>query len=146
MFWKDEDKEDDKLAENINRFVDDLNDRQTLKRFLYIFAAANLLIWLCVLVFPHAVREGFETVSGVSDKIAKITLAVPFGIGFYLTYALFRLKFPDIEEQNLESIPMASFNYNAKSAKRWRVWLLSAVGGVLNVLVLILTDIFLSGN
>lgn len=143
-FFRNQEESDQRLAENLNKAIDNLSDKQTLKRFLWIISAVNLFIWLSVLIFPQAVRDGFTTVSGVSDKIAKITLAVPFGIGFYITYAIFRLKFPDIEEQNVETGPMAAYEYNTKSLKRWRVWFFSAGGGILNVLLLIITDIFLS--
>ena len=41
--------------------------------------------------------------------------------------------------------PMSSFNYHAHSQKRWLVWLFATIAGVVNVLLLIVVDIGLSG-
>lgn len=88
MFWKD-DEGDERLAENLNRIVGAMAERRRLLRFLYVSGAVNLLIWLSVITFPIHVREAFELVNGVSDKISKATLAVPFAFGLFFTYALF---------------------------------------------------------
>ena len=90
------------------------------------------------------VREGFSQVWEGSDRIAKIVLAIVFGIGMWLTYSLFRLRFPDIEEQRLDSEVMGSFAYQTNSTKRWMVWVLSAVGGIVNVGLLALVAMALS--
>jgi len=121
MFWNEEEAED-RLGDNLNNFVDGMADRRNLIRFLLFCGFANLLIWLCVIIFPAAVRDSFVLVNEVSDKISKATLAVPFGLGLFFTYSLFRLKFPDVEEQKLDSDLMASFHYQAHSLRRWWIW------------------------
>ncbi len=143
MFWNDEEA-DDRLAGNLNKVVDEMADRRSLIRFLLFCSFANLVIWLCVIIFPAAVRDSFVLVNGVSDKIGKATLAVPFGLGLFFAYSLFRLKFPDVEEQKPDSDLMASYHYQAHSLKRWWIWLFSVLAGILNVLLLVTLDIFLS--
>jgi len=145
MFWNDEEA-DERLAGNLNKVVDGIADKRNLIRLLLLCGFANLAIWLCVIIFPAAVRDAFNLVNEVSDKISKVTLAFPFGLGLFFAYSLFRLKFPVIEEQKLDSDMMASFQYQAHSLKRWWIWIFSVVAGILNVLLLIALDVFLSGD
>ena len=135
---------DDRFAERINANVDAMSDRRVLVRYVLVLGAVNILIWLSVLIFAGSVRDGFSQVWEASDRIAKVVLAIVFGIGMWLTYALFRLKFPDIEEQRLDSDVMGSFAYQTNSTKRWMVWVLSAVGGVVNVGLLVVVAMALS--
>lgn len=145
MFW-DEEKEEETLANNLSQAVDNMADRQFLFRFLLFCGSVNLIVWFCVVAFPETVRDSFILVNEVSDKISKATLAVPFGLGLFFAYSLFRLKFPDIEEQNLANDLMASYHYQSQSLKRWWIWLFSVIAGVLNVLLLIFINIFLSAD
>ncbi|MEO8042398.1 MAG: hypothetical protein ABI646_07310 [Acidobacteriota bacterium] len=136
--WRLNDEDtDDKLAEVVNRNVDALTDRRTLLRYLSVLGIVNVLIWLSVLIFPVEVRDGFTQVWQTSDTVAKIVLALVFGLGMWLSYSLFRLKFPDIEEQRLDADVMASFHFQSNSSKRFAVWVLSVVGGILNLALLI---------
>jgi len=143
MFWNDEEA-DDQLADNLNKIVDGMAEKRNLIRFLLFCGFANLIIWLCVIIFPAVISDSFVLVNDVSDKIGKATLAVPFGLGLFLAYSLFRLKFPDIEEQKLDSDLMASYRYQAHSLKRWWIWFFSVLAGILNVLLLMTLAIFLS--
>ena len=120
---------DDRFAEKINANVEAMSNRAVLVRYVLVLGAVNLLIWVNVLLFSGSVRDGFSQVWEASDRIAKVVLAIVFGIGMWLTYALFRLKFPDIGEQRLDAEVMGSFAYQSNSTKRWMVWVLSAVGG-----------------
>ena len=133
MFWRDDEDDDDQIAETLSRGVEAMSDRLTLLIFISILGGINLLIWASVLIVPADVRDGFERVSHVNQKISAIVLALVFGLGMWLSYALFRLKFPDIEEQKLDADVMGSFAYQSDSTKRYRVWLFSAVGGIVNV-------------
>lgn len=135
---------DDRLAETINEAVEAMSNRGILRRAVFLLGVVNLLIWLSVLVFSGSVRDGFSQVWAGSDRIAKVVLAIVFGIGMWLTYSLFRLKFPDIEEQRLDSDVMGSFAYQSNSTKRWMVWVFSAVGGIVNVALLVLVAMVLS--
>jgi hypothetical protein len=128
---------DDRFAEKIAANVEAMADRRVLVRYVLVLGTVNLLMWVCVLLLTASVRDGFSQVWSASDKIGKIVLAMVFGIGMWLTYALFRMKFPDIEEQRLDSEIMGSFAYQSDSTKRWMVWVLSAVGGLLNVGLLV---------
>jgi len=140
-FWQADSDDDDQVAETLSRSVDAMSDRRTLLRFIYILGTINLLIWASVLFVPAAVRDGFNRVWNVNQKISMIVLALVFGVGMWLTYALLRLKFPDIEDQRLDHSVMASFAYQSLSIKRFKVWSISAVGGILNVALLMIADI-----
>lgn len=100
--------DDREIADNLIRGIEALADRQTLYRSIIVFGALNLILWLAVLIFPSAVRSAWESLNKVSGKIAMAALGIPFGLGLYFTYSLFRLKFADIEDQNMESAPMGS--------------------------------------
>lgn len=138
MWSSNKEDSDDKFAEIVNRNVDALANRTTLRRHVLVLGTVNLLIWLSVFIFPVDVRHGFTQVWNGSDKIGKVVLVLVFSVGMWLSYSLFRLKFPDIEEQPLETDVMASFAYQSNSSKRFAVWVFSAVGGILNLALLIL--------
>jgi hypothetical protein len=135
-----------RIADGLNRAVESLSDRRAIYRSLVVLGLSNLILWLGILIFPGTVRGAFERLIGLNGKIGVAALGIPLGIGLYFSYSLFRLKFPDIEEQNIESAPMGSFNYHTHSNKRWMIWFFSTVGGVLNLLLLILVDIGLTGG
>ena len=115
-----------------------MSDRRTLLRFIWILGTINLLIWASVLIVPADVRQAFDTVSAMNRKFGGLVLAIIFGLGMWLSYSLFRLKFPDIEEQQLDADIMGSFAYQSDSTKKYRVWLFSAVGGIVNVALMVL--------
>lgn len=135
---------DDQFAARISAQVAAMSDRKLLLRYVLVLGTVNLLIWLSVLIFSGGVRDGFTRVWDVNNKIAMVVLAIVFGAGMWLTYALFRLKFPDIEEQRLDAEVMGSFAYQSNSTRRWMVWLLSAVGGLVNLLMLMMAAMALS--
>ncbi|MGH9819441.1 MAG: hypothetical protein ACRD43_04660, partial [Pyrinomonadaceae bacterium] len=83
-------------------------------------------------------------VEDIDDKIAFVVIAIVLGLGMWLTYSLCRLKFPDLENPNFDDEVFASFNYSLHSTKRWRVWLIAVIGGVLNALLLVTVEIFLA--
>ncbi len=51
MFWKNEDEENDKIAKNLSRGIENLADRRTLFFFLIFCGVSNSIIWLCVFLF-----------------------------------------------------------------------------------------------
>jgi hypothetical protein len=66
-----------------------------------------------------------------------LLLILPLGLGIWGTYALVRLKFPDLEEQKMsDSGLMKSFDYQSQSSKIWRIWMVSSVVGVVNTLLI----------
>jgi hypothetical protein len=139
----DREQRDDEFARLINRNVDALSDRRTLKLHLAIVGIITFLIWLSVLLFPRDVAEAWGKVSELDDKITAVIIAINFGLGFWLTYSLFRLKFPDLEQKRLDGEVFRSFRESEHSLKRYRVWLASTIGGVINVLLLVAADIYL---
>lgn len=144
--WGHESEKSERLAHQINKLLGEVSARRKLLRFLYICAAINALIWVPIPLAPFDVRDAFNTVWELNDKISKIVLAVPLALGMAVTYSLLRLKFPDIEDQNLEAEVMGSFAYQANSTRRWMVWVFSTVGGILNVVMMILITVALTSD
>lgn len=114
-------------------------DRATLKRQASVLVVVNSLLWAAVLIRPHDVLSAFNMVGEANDKIVAVFIAGVFGVGLWLTYSIFRLKFSDLEDRVQGSEFMSSFADSEKSTKRIRVWVLSVVGGVLNLLALGIT-------
>lgn len=142
---KKSEREDAEAAENLIAVTEAMSDRRVLKRFLSICVAANLILWVVSTGLADWVY--FLVSPVITDKIGVLLLGVPLALGMYITYSLFRLKLPDIEDnKQLDSDMMASFVYQADSTKRWFVWLFSALGGVLNTLLLILSNVFFAGE
>lgn len=143
--WADRhDRRDEEFAALVGRNLDAMSDRRTLRSYVAILAAANAFVWLSVIVLPKDVGRAWDTVNDLDEKIGVAVIAIVFGLGMWLTYALFRLNFPDLEDPVFEKDVLASFNYSLHSTKRWRIWLVSVIGGVLNVLALIFLEVFLS--
>ena len=132
-------RRDEELAALVNKHVDALSNRRTLKTHISILAGVNALIWLSVIVFPKDAATGWATANDVNDRLGFTVIAIIFGVGMWLSYSLFRLKYPDLEDAKFEDEIFASQKYSDHSLKRWRIWLFS-VGGVLNVLLLVLTE------
>jgi hypothetical protein len=146
MFWEDEkeEKRNEKFDKAVSGFVDDLSNRTLLFRYLLLGVSLNAALWLVVLVFYETVNQGFIRLFNLNNKIAVLVLGFPLMFGFLITYTLCRLKFPDIEDNNLQSEIMASYAYQAHSLKRWYIWLFSSLGGVLNVVLLFLVNLYLN--
>lgn len=140
------DETDSRIDEGFSKGIELLSDRSNIYRALIVLGICNLILWLSVLIFPSFVGSVWANVGRVSDKVAVALLGIPFGLGLYLTYSIFRLKFDDVEHQNVESTPLGSFNYQSQSQKRYLIWLFSVLGGVLNTVLMVLTDIFLTGG
>lgn len=143
---KMERSDDSEIADRMNQAVELMADRSALYKMLGVSGVANLMAWAGVLLFLADVRQAFVKVNDIDPKIVVVMLGFLFGLGLFFAYGLLRLKFPDIEEQNMELAPMGTFNYNAHSNKRWMVWLFAVIGGVVNLLMMILVAIGLSGG
>ena len=147
MFWKTRKSERDgeETAAAIAQITEDLGDPVLLYRFLLVCLAGNSIIWLAVLLFPNLVYRFIGPIA--NDRIGMIILGVPLGLGLFAAYCLLRIIFPDVEDnKNLASEMMASFTYQADSTRRWYIWLFSIVAGLANVALLILADLYLSGQ
>lgn len=102
----------------------------------------NLAYWFAVIVFPGAVYGLVSFLNDWTSKGLAILLGGAFGAGVCLTYALFRFKFPDLENTRKSSgSVMASYSEQQAMDRRIRVWLVSVTGGVLNLLGLWLLEL-----
>ena len=143
-WWFSDDAGDARSAEYLSRGLEAMSDGRTLRRYTAILAGLNILIWAAVLLTPHDVRYAFVQAQDLNRKISAIVFGLVLGIGMFFAYSLLRLRFPDVENQNLEADVMATYSYQAHSTFRWRVWLASAVFGVVNLLLLIAVDLWLT--
>ena len=143
-WWFGDDDGDSRAAENLTRGIEAMSDRRTLRLYTAILAGLNILIWAAVLLVPHDVRDAFDRVAGLNQKISVVVLGLVLGIGLFLAYSLLRLKFPDVEDQNLEADVMATYSYQSHSTFRWRVWLASTIFGVVNLLLMIVINLWLT--
>lgn len=137
-------RSDEEFAERLSHHVDALSDRPTLLIYLLTVGAVNALIWVSVLLAPTHVMRAWAVVNDLDDKIGASVIAIIFGLGMWLTYSLFRLKFPDLADPKFDDEFLASFHRSVHSTKRWRIWLVSVIGGILNVLLLVAMEIFLA--
>lgn len=142
MFGENE-KEDTEIARNFSKAVDSMADRMILRRFLLIGVLTNFLIWSAVFLKPEMIYKGFSLVNTFSNKLSLGLLGIPLIFTTFTIYALFRLKFPDIEEQRLDSEIMSSHTYQINSAKRYIIWVCSFAVGIVNTILLIMADIYL---
>ena len=141
--FREDSKRDTEIAKNFSKAVDSMADRNILRRFLLIGVLTNFLIWSAVFLMPEKIYQGFSLVSSMSDKIAIGLLGIPLFFTAFTVYALFRLKFPDIEEQKLDSEMMSTFAYQRNSAKRFWIWIGSFSVGIINTILLIVADLYL---
>lgn len=142
MFWENE-KEDTRIAKNYTAIVDSMEYRKMLWRLFLIGILTNFLLWSAVFLMPEKIYQGFTLVSGLSDKLGIGLLAIPLFFTAFTVYSLFRFKFPDIEEQKLDSEMMSTFAYQKNSAKRFWIWVGSFATGTVNTLMLIFADLYL---
>ncbi len=145
MFWKDEEGNNRFLMwcwEQILTFA----ENYTIYHFLLFSIFANIVIWLVVLFFPSLIFTIGEYAS-ISDKIYKWLVAIPFFLGTFFAYCLFRIKFPDVEDQqNLGSDLMSTYSFQSNATKHWKILLFSIAIGVINTGAIMLVDAKLSGN
>ena len=142
--FREEQKSDDKIAQNFSNVVDSMANRKVLWRFIWIGGVINLIMWLAVFLFPSIIYQGFSTIGKVSDKLMLGLFGIPLIFTALTVYALFRLKFPDIEDQKLDSEIMSSVVYQSNSSKKFWIWISSFAVGVVNTGLLIITDSVLS--
>ena len=138
--------DDSEFADRMNQAIAMMSNQRYLYRILIVLGVFNLLIWLSVLLFSSDVRDALVTVNDLNSNITLVVIGFIFGLGMFFTYALFRLKFPDIEDAEMNLGPMDSFNYQTHSNRRWWVWLFSVTGGIVNLLLLTVVDISLSSG
>jgi hypothetical protein len=145
MFWKEEEGN----SRLFNRFLEQLEklaENYSLSYFLIFAIGGNIAIWLLVLFFPSYVYNIVDYSAVISDKLRFGLMGIPLLFGTFIAYFLFRLKFPDIEEQNLESEIMSTYSFQTNASKRWKIWIASITIGIINTALLILTDLSLTNN
>jgi len=145
MFWETEkdEKENEKISARLTAFTNNLSDKRVLHQSLLIYLSGNIIIWLCVLLMPQTINRVFDSIFELSNKLGVMILGIPFGLALFSTYALCRLKLPNIEDnKQLKTDLMSSFDYQSDSTKRLFVWLFSITVEVINVLLIVLVDLY----
>lgn len=128
-------KRDDLMHSAVSKFVEKADGRRNLWTIFCLSLLGNALTWLLVLLSPKTVLFLFELLAPISPKI-NILFFIPLASGFISAYSVFRLIFPDVEDdRNLALGMMASFDYQRRSGRRYAVWVLSMIVGVLNTIV-----------
>lgn len=126
--------------------LDAMSDRRTLFRYILIPISINIFLLLAVILSPDGVFSLLENEFSISARFLLLVSAFVVGIGGWITYSLLRLKFPNVEESNMESKVFGSFEYQSQSNKHYIIWLASILGGTLNLTALIVVDLLLSGK
>lgn len=139
-------RRDDQFSEITSRHIESMDDRSSLSRYVCILSLIDLFYFVCILLFPFEVYEGFQKVSEINERIAFTIFAIIFGTGLWLTYAVARLKFPDLEKAQIDMGVMTSYASQENGYRRFRVWVVSVLGGILNLLGLLLVELILVGN
>ncbi len=88
----------------------------------------------------------FNKVAEINNKIVFLVLTSIFGIGVWLTYSIFRLKFPDLENRTESNEVMSAFADQENSTRKIRIWVASVAFGFLNLLGLAITEGLLVSN
>lgn len=144
MFRRDKEKDGRDSSEFIET-VENFSARNHLLRICLLCALLNLAIWIAVFSIPEQVYYLFVSLNEISQKLSVAALSIPLWLTFLMTYAILRLKFPEIEDhKRLESNFMGSFNYQSHSVKRWRIWIAALLAGVLDTFLLVLATLFLN--
>lgn len=139
--WSEDanDRLEAKWNRRLTRHVDAMSDRKTLRNYIYVLVCVNLLMWLAVLIRPFDVLSAFTKIGSIDDRLVLTVLIGIFAIGMWLTYALFRVKFPRLEERDYEPEFMATYAYHVNWTRKFRIWVTAVAGGVLNLLALSIT-------
>ena len=139
-------KREERYDRLITKPVDAMSHRPTLKRYIYVFAALNTFLWACVLLRPFDVLAGFQKVAEIDDRLLTTIFVGLFGVGMWLTYSLFRLKFPGLEDRKYPKEVFSAYRYQADRIFNFRIWVTSVTGGVLNLLALAIVEGLLVSN
>ncbi len=149
MFWESKKDEiiNEKFDQNLTQFVEDLKDVSWLRKVLYFTLIFHAVCWIFVLFFSNIGIFLADKFGGLTSKPVFLALSIPFFFGFTTVYSIFRLKFPDMEEnKHLNSDLMASLEYQNNSNKRWILWLCAILAGLFNVVLLIIVSLILANK
>lgn len=149
MFWNTEKNEkiNAEFDENFSEFIELLENRTMLWRILSFCLFCLFSVWVFVFFFSNIFLSIVRVLGGFTSKQTMLLLGIPFIFGIVSAYSAFRLKFPDMEENKLlDSDLMASINYEQNANKRWLIWIFSILFGLINILLVIFTAIFLDDN
>lgn len=140
------DKRDAAAFGALSDFGHGLDDRRRAIRSAVLFGGVNAMLWIIAFLFPSTLYDYFLMIAAVSNKLTALVLGMPFGAGMFLAYSLLRLGYRRVEDQSFEGAPMASFEFNRRSAQRWTVWVLAATGGAVNATLIALAVFLLAGG
>jgi hypothetical protein len=129
-------KQDDLIDAAVSKFVEKADGRRRLLMILGLSLLGNFLIWMIVLFASDTIMFAAAVIGAFSSKLRNALFLIPIASGFMSAYSVFRMIFPDIENnRNLAPGLMSSFEYQNNSGKRYAVWVLSMIAGVLNAVV-----------
>jgi hypothetical protein len=129
-------RRDEEFADMLIRSTEALGNRRTLWLTTIVLGSLDLVCWIAVLFFSHSVRDAFLLVDDVSDQAAGAFIMMIFGMGLWLTYCIFRFRYPDLEVSPQLDDVFSSVTHQEHSLRRFHIWLVAVVGGVLNLLAL----------
>ncbi|MEW6208245.1 MAG: hypothetical protein AB1631_07750 [Acidobacteriota bacterium] len=96
--------------------------------WVFVLALPSTVSWICNWLVTH-----FE-----GNSALLLIFGPPFILTFVSVYMVARARHPGIEEESrIESGMMAGFAYRQRVNKRWQIWILSMMAGMLNCLVLL---------
>lgn len=123
----------------LTKHVDAMSNRGTLLKYIYVLGGVNLLLWLSVLIRPFDVLYAFTKIGNVDDRLVLTILIGIFAVGMWLTYAFFRVRFPNLEERDYSDEFLSTYAYQLNWTRKFRIWVTAVAGGVLNLLALSIT-------
>lgn len=135
-----EEKREARMDALLTSHVNAMSNRGTLNVYASVLGGISILFWVAVLLRPHDILAAFEKVGSVNDRLVGAVLALVFAIGMRLTYSLFRLKFPDLEDRSQAGDVMSSYADWERMSRNLSVWVASVSGGVINLLALAVTE------
>lgn len=144
--FRDTEKEDAKMAADFSSIVESMASRSILYRFIIIGSIINLISWGSVLFLADWVHQIFSLLNTFSNKLPMAIMGIPLMSTAFAVYSLFRLKMQDVEDNPFDSSMMSTYNYQSRSLRQWWVWIASFAAGALNVLLLLLVDIWLNAG
>lgn len=136
----------EKYAEIAERGLGVMEDQRNLVRLTWVLGIANGLLWLIVIVIPRVLDNVWSVAIEFDDNASWYVFVVVFGLGLSLTYALFRLKFQDLEDPNIKDDILSSFHRSEHANRRFLIWLFSVIGGLVNAVLLLTLEVYLSGS
>jgi hypothetical protein len=139
----DDDKLDAMTSRGLTAMTTDMRSRRHSFRATVVSFTIVLISWLLLLLLPQFIHYLVIAVSLITSKGGLILLLVPLVSMLFGVYSLFRLWFPDLENEEHEAGLMQSYQYQSDSHKAYKVWVVSSIAATLNTLGSAITYIYI---